>query len=72
MRLLVWRLSRLGVFNDDASASKSREVINVILTFNSRLDAIRKRHDALSPESEVLRDNQDDYRRKRMRVLTKK
>lgn len=66
MRLLVWRLSRLGVLNAGQSQSRSREAINIILTFNHRLDAIRKRHDELSPESDLMADHKnDEYRRKR-------
>ncbi|MBW0558872.1 hypothetical protein O181_098587, partial [Austropuccinia psidii MF-1] len=70
MRLLVWRLSRLGRMNIDESHSKgnstqSKEVIKILLTFNDRLDAIRKRHDELSPESEFLTTDYDSrqYRR---------
>ncbi|KAG0142291.1 hypothetical protein CROQUDRAFT_97701 [Cronartium quercuum f. sp. fusiforme G11] len=70
MRLLVWRLSRLGVLNPNQPQSKSREAINIILTFNTRLDAIRKRHDELSPESDLIPPIDDDYRRKRSTICS--
>ncbi|KAH9814873.1 hypothetical protein DFH28DRAFT_285138 [Melampsora americana] len=70
MRLLVWRLSRLGVLDHSGPQTKSREAINIILTFNNRLDAIRKRHDDLSPEPEILRNKGDDYLRKRSTICS--
>ncbi|EGG10586.1 uncharacterized protein MELLADRAFT_76881 [Melampsora larici-populina 98AG31] len=70
MRLLVWRLSRLGVLDQSGPQTKSREAINIILTFNNRLDAIRKRHDELSPEPEILRRKEDDYHRKRSTICS--
>ncbi|CAH7689971.1 hypothetical protein PPACK8108_LOCUS25169, partial [Phakopsora pachyrhizi] len=67
MRLLVWRLSRLGGI---ARPPKSKEVIKIILTFNSRLDAVRNRHDELSPEAEFLGASQDEYRKKRSTICS--
>ncbi|WAR64061.1 hypothetical protein PtB15_16B220 [Puccinia triticina] len=51
MRLLVWRLSRLNAAAAGPRTPKAREVVKIILAFNARLDAIRKRHDHLSPVS---------------------
>ncbi|KAI8453677.1 hypothetical protein BY996DRAFT_6414481 [Phakopsora pachyrhizi] len=87
MRLLVWRLSRLGGIGNTPNAAKghsmiegnnltparppkSKEVIKIILTFNSRLDAVRNRHDELSPEAEFLGASQDEYRKKRSTICS--
>jgi ATP-dependent exoDNAse (exonuclease V) alpha subunit len=66
MRLLVWRLSRLnGSSHQGHRTAKSKDVVKIILTFNARLDAIRKRHDQLSPVSEFLGTQEEEDRRRR-------
>ncbi|WAR62331.1 hypothetical protein PtB15_14B426 [Puccinia triticina] len=62
MRLLVWRLSRL---NAAAAGPRTPKARDIILAFNARLDAIRKRHDQLSPVSEFLGSQEEEDRRRR-------
>ncbi|KAA1137603.1 hypothetical protein PGTUg99_008638 [Puccinia graminis f. sp. tritici] len=69
MRLLVWRLSRLNGSNGGQKSSKSKDVVKIILAFNSRLDAIRKRHDQLSPVSEFLGSKDEEDRRRRRTTI---
>ncbi|POW01222.1 hypothetical protein PSTT_12622 [Puccinia striiformis] len=65
MRLLVWRLSRLNGSTQQGikKTAKSKDVVKIILAFNARLDAIRKRHDQLSPASELMGTQEDEARR---------
>lgn len=72
MRLLIWRLSRLnGSSHSGQKTAKSKDVVKIILTFNSRLEAIRKRHDQLSPLSEMLStQEEEDRRRKRTTICS--
>ena len=64
MRLLVWRLSRLNAAAAGPRTPKARDVVKIILAFNDRLDAIRKRHDQLSPVSELLGSQEEEDRRR--------
>ncbi|WAR60338.1 hypothetical protein PtB15_9B275 [Puccinia triticina] len=65
MRLLVWRLSRLNAAAAGPRTLKARDVVKIILAFNARLDAIRKRHNQLSPVSEFLGSQEEEDRRRR-------
>lgn len=70
MRLLIWRLSRLnGSSHSGQKTAKSKDVVKIILTFNSRLEAIRKRHDQLSPLSEMLSTQEEEDRRRRRTTI---
>ncbi|WAR61778.1 hypothetical protein PtB15_12B468 [Puccinia triticina] len=62
MWLLVWRLSRLNAAAARPRTPKARDVVKIILAFNACLDAIRKRHDQLSPISEFLGSQEEEDR----------
>lgn len=57
LRLLVWRLSRVGTAANGQSG-RSPGAVKILLTFNSRLDAVRDRHDKLSPASDIIPDSE--------------
>ncbi|KAK4704827.1 hypothetical protein P7C70_g1391, partial [Phenoliferia sp. Uapishka_3] len=59
IRLLVWRLARLGVVAGELPSPSARDpqVVAIFGLMNDRLDAIRKRHDELEPMENLTDDD---------------
>ena len=63
-RLVVWRLSRLGLQADGRpSEHQDPWIIAALQSLNTRLEAIRKRHDELDPLDDLPDDDLFDGRR---------
>ncbi|GAA6019570.1 hypothetical protein JCM10207_003748 [Rhodosporidiobolus poonsookiae] len=60
LRLLVWRVSRLGVVaqEQNPNAPPDEGIVAIFNLLNARLEAVRKRHDALEPLDNLT---DDDY-----------
>uniref|UniRef100_V5GM60 Uncharacterized protein n=2 Tax=Kalmanozyma brasiliensis (strain GHG001) TaxID=1365824 RepID=V5GM60_KALBG len=56
LHLLVFRLARIGDFPKPKDDPTGKSAIHVVQLFNQRLEALRKRHDMLSPEIESSSD----------------
>lgn len=64
LRLLVWRISRLGTSPDGRPMDiKDAQIIGILQTLNSRLEGIRKRHDEIDPLSDLPDDGLFDATR---------
>ncbi|KAK4054299.1 hypothetical protein OIO90_003532 [Microbotryomycetes sp. JL221] len=61
IRLLVWRLSRLGITDAEQHPDRPRDprILAIFGLMNVRLEAIRKRHDELEPVTAV--NEEDDF-----------
>lgn len=59
IRLLVWRLSRLGIVDAEQHPDQPRDprILAIFGTMNLRLEAIRKRHDELEPIDNLTEDS---------------
>lgn len=59
IRLLVWRLSRLGIVDAEQHPDQPRDprILAIFSTMNIRLEAIRKRHDELEPVDNLTDDS---------------
>ncbi|GAA5875165.1 hypothetical protein JCM3774_001659 [Rhodotorula dairenensis] len=59
IRLLVWRVSRLGSIARDISAppTPDQSIVNIFNLLNARLEAIRKRHEQLEPSANLSGDD---------------
>ncbi|GAA6060753.1 hypothetical protein JCM10212_003797 [Sporobolomyces blumeae] len=71
IRLLVWRLSRLGVVAKEQNPSLPPDegILALFGLLNVRLEAIRKRHDQLEPLDD-LREDDDLFRPKRSTICS--
>ncbi|BGP17251.1 hypothetical protein JCM10213_003712 [Rhodosporidiobolus nylandii] len=71
VRLLVWRLSRLGVVAQEQNPNLPPDegIVAIFNLLNVRLEAIRKRHDALEP-LDNLTDEDDYFRPKRSTICS--
>ncbi|TKA58533.1 hypothetical protein B0A53_00274 [Rhodotorula sp. CCFEE 5036] len=58
IRLLVWRVSRLGAIARDASAppTPDQSIVSIFNLLNVRLEAVRKRHEQLEPADNLSTD----------------
>jgi hypothetical protein len=55
LRLLVWRVSRLGTAMDGRPMEiKDPKVISILQLLNFRLEAVRRRHDEIDPLDEMV------------------
>jgi hypothetical protein len=64
LRLIVWRLSRLGISADGRPLeTKDSNTILILSTLNSRLEGIRRRHDEIDPLSDLPDDDLFDSSR---------
>jgi hypothetical protein len=63
LRLIVWRLSRLGLSADGRPMDANSQTILILQTLNSRLEGIRKRHDEIDPLSDLPDDDLFDSSR---------
>ena len=57
LHLLVFRLARIRDFPSPKDDPSGRSAVRVVRLFNQRLEALRKRHDALSPEIDSSSDD---------------
>ncbi|GAA6043762.1 hypothetical protein JCM8097_006660 [Rhodosporidiobolus ruineniae] len=71
IRLLVWRLSRLGVVAQEQNpeAPPDKDIVAIFNLLNVRLEALRKRHDALEP-LDSLSEEDDFFRPKRSTICS--
>ncbi|GAA5890657.1 hypothetical protein JCM6882_000614 [Rhodosporidiobolus microsporus] len=61
IRLIVWRLSRLGVVAQEQNPNlpPDKGIVGIFNLLNVRLEAVRKRHDTLEPLDNLT--DEDDY-----------
>ncbi|KAM0789642.1 hypothetical protein ACM66B_000446 [Microbotryomycetes sp. NB124-2] len=71
IRLLVWRLSRLGITDAEQHPDRPRDprILAIFGLMNERLEAIRKRHDELEPV-QTLNDEDNFFQPKRSTICS--
>ncbi|KAH8921091.1 DUF1765-domain-containing protein [Atractiella rhizophila] len=71
-RLMVWRLSRIGVAaGDNIQQQRDPQVLKIFAIFNMRLEAVRRRHDEIDPIPDLPEDGLDDpFRPKRSTICS--
>ncbi|KAK4054082.1 hypothetical protein OIV83_001107 [Microbotryomycetes sp. JL201] len=71
IRLLVWRLSRLGITDAEQHPDRPRDprILAIFGLMNVRLEAIRKRHDELEPVQNLPEDD-DFFKPKRSTICS--
>ncbi len=57
LHLLVFRLARIRDFPTPGDDAHGRTAVRVVRLFNQRLEALRKRHNSLSPEADSSSDD---------------
>lgn len=75
IRLLVWRLARLGVTADDGGghrpvSSRNPRILAIFGLMNARLEAIRRRHDELEPATNLTEDDDLFFHPKRSTICS--
>ncbi|KAI5477484.1 hypothetical protein MNV49_006330 [Pseudohyphozyma bogoriensis] len=70
IRLLVWRLARLGIVAQEQQPNAPRDprILELFSLLNVRLEAIRKRHDELEPLDDL--DDDDVFKPKRSTICS--
>ncbi|GAA5824324.1 hypothetical protein JCM11251_000377 [Rhodosporidiobolus azoricus] len=72
IRLIVWRLARLGVVAQEQNPNLPLDegIVSIFNLLNVRLEAVRKRHDALEPVDNLVDEEDYYFRPKRSTICS--